>query len=80
MLTQFALLMAAAGLTLAALAGYVAWRRDTSSGWSLAVLLVSVAWWGLAYSVELTVDVTFEVVASAAERPWPAIVVPACVA
>ncbi|MET1059810.1 MAG: histidine kinase N-terminal 7TM domain-containing protein [Nocardioides sp.] len=56
MLTQFALLMAAAGLTLAALAGYVAWRRDTPSGWSLAVLLVSVAWWGLAYSVELTVD------------------------
>ena len=55
-LTQFALLMAAAGLTLAALAGYVAWRRGTPSGWSLAVLLVSVAWWGLAYSVELTVD------------------------
>ena len=51
-LTQFALLMAAAGLTLAALAGYVAWRRGTPSGWSLAVLLVSVAWWGLAYSVE----------------------------
>jgi serine phosphatase RsbU (regulator of sigma subunit) len=48
--------MAAAGLTLAALAGYVAWRRGTPSGWSLAVLLVSVAWWGLAYSVELTVD------------------------
>jgi serine phosphatase RsbU (regulator of sigma subunit) len=55
-LTQFALLMAAAGLTLAALAGYVAWRRGTPSGWSLAVLLVSVAWWGLAYSVELTID------------------------
>jgi len=55
-LTQFALLMAAAGLMLAALAGYVAWRRGTPSGWSLAVLLVSVAWWGVAYSVELTVD------------------------
>jgi serine phosphatase RsbU (regulator of sigma subunit) len=55
-LTLFALLMAAAGLILAALAGYVAWRRGTPAGWSLAVLLVSVAWWGIAYSVELTVD------------------------
>lgn len=56
MLTLFAALMAAAGLTLAALAAYVGWRRGTPTGWSLAVVLVAVAWWGLAYSVELTVE------------------------
>src|SRR6476620_1479323 len=48
--------MAGAGLVLAALAGYVAWRRGTGMGWSLAVLLVAVAWWGMAYAVELSVD------------------------
>lgn len=56
MLTLFAVLMAVAGLVLAALAAYVAWRRQNRMGWSLAVLLVAVAWWGLAYSVELSVD------------------------
>lgn len=56
MLTLFAALMAAAGLVLAALAGYVAWRRGTPTGWSLSVLLVAVAWWGLAYAAELSVD------------------------
>ena len=54
MLTLFALLMAAAGLILAVLAGYVAWRRRTPTGWSLAVLLLAVAWWGLAYAAELS--------------------------
>jgi serine phosphatase RsbU (regulator of sigma subunit) len=55
-LTLFALLMAVAGVVLAGLAAYVAWRRESRMGWSLAVLLVSVAWWGLAYAVELSVD------------------------
>lgn len=56
MLTLFATLMAMAGLILAGLAAYVAWRRETRMGWSLAVVLVSVAWWGLAYAVELSVE------------------------
>lgn len=56
MLTLFASLMVMAGLVLAGLATYVAWRRESRMGWSLAVLLVSVAWWGLAYAVELSVD------------------------
>src|SRR5690606_15611508 len=51
-----ATLMALAGTTLAGLAAFVAWRRESRMGWSLAVLLVSVAWWGLAYAVELSVD------------------------
>jgi serine phosphatase RsbU (regulator of sigma subunit) len=55
-LTLLATLMAGAGLVLAALAAYVAWRRGTRMGWSLAVLLVAVAWWGTAYAVELSVD------------------------
>ena len=46
--------MTAAGLVLAGLAGYVAWRHGAKAGLSLAVLLVSVAWWGLAYAVELS--------------------------
>jgi PAS domain S-box-containing protein len=54
-LQSFASLMTTAGLVLAALAAYVAWRRGTRAGLWLAVLLVSVAWWGLAYAVELTV-------------------------
>lgn len=56
MLTTFAALMAAGGLAMASMAGYVAWRRDSRMGWSLALLLVSVAWWGLAYAVELSAD------------------------
>src|SRR5688500_6119543 len=48
--------MAGAGLVLAALAAYVAWRRGTAMGWSLAVMLVAVAWWGTAYAVELSAD------------------------
>lgn len=55
MLTLLATLMAGAGLVLAALAAYVAWRRGTRMGWSLAVMLVAVAWWGTAYAVELSV-------------------------
>ena len=55
MLTLFAILMVVAGLTLAGLAAYVGWRRETRMGWSLAVVLVSVAWWGLTYAVELSV-------------------------
>lgn len=56
MLTLFATVMVVAGLTLAGLAAYVAWRRESRMGWSLVVLLVSVAWWGLAYAVELSVE------------------------
>ncbi|TGN65728.1 PAS domain-containing protein [Nocardioides eburneiflavus] len=56
MLTLFAVLMVVAGVVLAGLAAYVAWRRESRMGWSLAVLLVAVAWWGLAYAVELSVD------------------------
>jgi PAS domain S-box-containing protein len=56
LLTLFAGLMAAAGLTLAVLAAYVAWRRGTPTGWSLAAVLVAVAWWGLAYAIELSLD------------------------
>lgn len=55
-LPLFAVLMAAAGLILAALAAYVGWRRSTPAGWSLAALLVAVAWWGLAYAAELSTD------------------------
>jgi len=54
-LALFATLMTVAGLVLAGLAGYVAWRRGTTTGLSLAALLISVAWWGLAYAVELSV-------------------------
>ena len=56
MLTSFATVMATAGIALACLAAYVAWRRDARMGWSLAVLLLAGAWWGLAYAVELSVD------------------------
>jgi hypothetical protein len=55
-LTLLATLMVVGGLTLAGLAAHVAWRRESRIGWSLATLLVSVAWWGLAYAVELSVD------------------------
>jgi serine phosphatase RsbU (regulator of sigma subunit) len=54
-LATFAPLTTAAGLVLAGLAVYVARRRGRPAGVSLAVLLVSVAWWGLAYAVELSV-------------------------
>ena len=56
MLTFFAAAMATAGVTTAGLAAYVAWRRDARMGWSLAILLLAVAWWGVAYAVELGVD------------------------
>jgi PAS domain S-box-containing protein len=55
MLALFATLMTVAGLVLAGLAGYVAWRHHSRPGLSLAVLLISVSWWGLAYAVELSV-------------------------
>jgi serine phosphatase RsbU (regulator of sigma subunit)/PAS domain-containing protein len=55
-LTFFALIMAAAGVAHAGLATYVAWRRNVRMGWSLAVLLLAVAWWGVAYGIELGVD------------------------
>ena len=48
--------MATAGVSMAGLAAYVAWRRDARMGWSLAILLLAVAWWGVAYAVELGVD------------------------
>jgi PAS domain S-box-containing protein len=54
-LTLLATLMVVGGLILAGLAAHVAWRRESHIGWSLATLLVSVAWWGLAYAVELSV-------------------------
>ena len=56
MLTVLTTLMTVAGLILAGLAGYVAWRRGTTTGLSLCVVLISVAWWGLAYAVELSVN------------------------
>ena len=56
MLTLIATVMAVAGLAMAGLAAYVAWRRDARMGWSLAVLLVAVAGWGLTYAVELSLD------------------------
>lgn len=56
MLTFFATVMATAGVTMAALAAYVAWRGNARTGWSLAILLLAVAWWGVAYAVELGVD------------------------
>lgn len=54
MLTVVVTGTAVAGLVLAALAAQVALRRGTSMGWSLAVMLVAVAWWGVAYAVELS--------------------------
>lgn len=56
MLTFFAIIMAVAGVAHAGLATYVAWRRNVRMGWSLAVLLLAVAWWGVAYGMELAVD------------------------
>jgi PAS domain S-box-containing protein len=53
-LPWFAVLMTAAGVILAGLAWYVARRRGSPAGISLAVILLSVAWWGLAYAVELS--------------------------
>jgi PAS domain S-box-containing protein len=50
----FAALMAAGGLLLAGLTAFVAMRRGASAWLSLCVLLVSVAWWCLAYAAELT--------------------------
>jgi PAS domain S-box-containing protein len=55
-LTSFATIMATAGIALACLAAYVAWRRNARMGWSLAVLLMAGAWWGVAYALELGVD------------------------
>lgn len=54
MLTVLAGLMVAAAVVLAALAAYVARRRGTPAGVSLAVLLLAVAWWGLTYALELS--------------------------
>ena len=54
MLPWFAVLMTTAGIFLAALAGYVGWRRGSRAGVALAVLLAAVAWWGLAYAFELS--------------------------
>ena len=56
MLTFFAVIMAVAGVAHAGVATYVAWRRNVRMGWSLAVLLLAVAWWGVAYGMELAVD------------------------
>ena len=56
MLTLLAVLFAAAGLVLAGLAVDVARRGTSRAGISLAVLLVAVAWWGVAYSLEFSAD------------------------
>lgn len=58
MLTLLATLTAGGGLVLAGLAVHVARRRGTRMGWSLAVVLVAVAWWGTAYALELSADRT----------------------
>ncbi len=54
MLPWFAALMTTAGVLLAGLAAYVGWRRSSRAGVALAVMLAAVAWWGLAYALELT--------------------------
>lgn len=54
MLWLLASAMVTSGVVLAGLAGYVSWRRGSSAGASLAVLLLAVAWWGFAYAVELS--------------------------
>lgn len=54
MLPWFTALMTTTGILLAGLAGYVGWRRGSRAGVALAVLLAAVAWWGLAYALELT--------------------------
>ena len=58
MLTWLAGLTTLAGLVLAGCALYVARRRGTSAGVSLAVLLTAAAWWGLFYAVELSTEPT----------------------
>src|SRR3712207_4848351 len=56
-LAVFAGLFALAGVVLAGLALYVSRGRGASrAGVSLAVLLVAVAWWGLAYALEISAD------------------------
>lgn len=54
MLTVWAGSMVTAAVVLALLAAYAWRRRGNECGLSLAVLLVAVAWWGLAYAVELS--------------------------
>jgi PAS domain S-box-containing protein len=54
MFPWFAVLMTTAGIVLATMAGYVGWRRGSRAGVALAVLVAAVAWWGLAYAVELS--------------------------
>lgn len=56
MLQVVAAVMAAAGVLLAALAAGVWRRRHDPAGLSLAGLLLAVAWWGVAYAVELQAD------------------------
>ena len=56
MLPLFAALTTIAGLALAVLAVYVGRRRGSRAGVPLAGVLISVAWWGLAYAAELSVD------------------------
>jgi PAS domain S-box-containing protein len=48
--------VAAAGVVLAVMAGYVSRRQSSPAGLSLAVLLLAVAWWGLTYAVEISTD------------------------
>ncbi len=57
-------LFALAGVVLAGLALYVRrWRGASRAGVSLAVLLLAVGWWGLAYALEITYE-------GAARRLW----------
>lgn len=64
MLPLAVVLMVGAGLLLAGLAGYTWRRRGIPAGLSLAVLLLAVAWWGLAYALEISSD------ALGAKRLW----------
>jgi len=64
MLPLAVLLMVGAGVLLAGLAGHVWRRRGIPAGLSLAVLLLAVAWWGLAYALEISSD------ALGAKRLW----------
>ena len=53
MLQVVAAVMAAAGVVLAVLAVGVWRRRRDPAGLTLAGLLLAVAWWGVAYALEL---------------------------
>src|SRR4051794_36464522 len=43
-----------AGIVMAGLAVYVAWRREAAAGASLSVVLAAAAGWGVGYALELS--------------------------